>query len=446
MAMARRSFLTSAAALLGASGITGPILGDEPPKVTEPRATSGDDAVEPAWTERLTVTVGPKDGDLVGTTDKVIQSAVDYVSRLGGGTVQLAPGTYRFRNAVTLRSKVRLVGSGVETICLKEPSITTQLAIDSDWYDQEITLADPRGFKVGDGICLRTKNPHHGGTEVVKRTLVARQGARFKLDRALRQNFWLLGNTTVSTLFPIITGEEISQVAIENLALDGNREQNENLDGNYAGCIFLQDCQRIVIRDVEARHYNGDGISWQICHDVAVENCHSHHHVGLGLHPGSGSQRPVMRNNRLEANQIGLFFCWGVKFGLAEGNTIVGNQCGISVGHRDTDNVIVGNTVRDSLQVGVLFRPERGKAFAPHRNRLERNQIENNGPESSAAVDIQGETEGLVIQANKIEDRRPNTGRIGIRIGPTTRDIRLIDNHISGMTVAVDDQRKPNSP
>ena len=207
------------------------------------------------------------------------------------------------------------------------------------------------------------------------------------------QNFWLEGKTTVSTLFPILTGEEIAGVAIENLVLDGNREKNEHLDGNYAGCVFLQDCQRISMRGIEARNYNGDGLSWQICHDVIVENCHSHHHAGLGLHPGSGSQRPIMRKNRLEANQIGIFFCWGVKFGLADENTVVGNKCGISIGHRDTDNVITGNTIRESGDVGVLFRPERGKAFAPHRNRLVRNTIENNGPDASAAVDVQGETE-----------------------------------------------------
>ena len=40
------------------------------------------------------------------------------------------------------------------------------------------------------------------------------------------------------------------------------------------------------------------------------------------MHPGSGSQRPRILNNRLEDNDLGLFWCWGVKFGLAEGNWI----------------------------------------------------------------------------------------------------------------------------
>ena len=202
---------------------------------------------------------------------------------------------------------------------------------------------------------------------MLKRTLVARSGNRFKLDRALRKNFWVKESPTVSKLFPILSGEEIEDIVIENITLDGNKANNENLNGNYAGCIFLQDCNRIQMRQVTARDYNGDGISWQICHDVIVEDSHSHGHAGYGLHPGSGSQRPLMRRNRLENNELGLFFCWGVKYGLAENNTIIDNhRYGVSVGHRDTDNVVRDNEILRSGEVGVIFRRERGRAFAPH--------------------------------------------------------------------------------
>src|ERR1700730_14372199 len=135
-----------------------------------------------------------------------------------------------------------------------------------------------------------------------------------------------MGTPTVSALSPILSGELVRDVAIQNLTLDGNRKNNDNLDGNYAGCIFLQDCNRIAIRGVTARNYNGDGISWQICHDVLVEGCHSHDHAGLGLHPGSGSQRSVIRRNRMVGNDQGLFLCWGVKWALAEKNYIEGSK------------------------------------------------------------------------------------------------------------------------
>lgn len=442
ISFSRRQWLLGSLAGVCTGVLAGRSPAQERPAVTRPRATSGDTASEPNWSEKLTLTVGPREADLVGSTDKVLQAAVDYVARLGGGTVKILPGTFRLRNSVFLASKVRLLGSGPESILIKEPSTVAKLAEDSDWFDQEITLVDGGAFRIGDGLCLRTKNPDGGSREVLKRTLVAKDGNRFKLDRPLRENFWLQGGSTCASLFPILSGENVADLAIENLALDGNKEQNENLDGNHAGCIFLQDCSRIAIRGVEARNYNGDGMSWQVCHDVTVEQCHSHDHTGLGLHPGSGSQRPTMKNNRLERNDIGLFFCWGVKYGLAQGNTILDNRSyGVSIGHRDTENLIVENEVARSGKVGVLFRPERGKDFAPHRNRVERNRILDSGSETGAAVDVQGETQQVAIVNNEIRESRGPAQRIGIRLGKGTQEIKLAENRFAGLMKEVEDLR-----
>jgi hypothetical protein len=427
----RRGFLGAAVAILSSRA-----WADEPPAAGSPprsaaRALSGD-PIEPDWAERLTVTVGPKGADLTGADNKVIQAAVDYVARLGGGTVRVLPGTFRLRNSVYLPSRVRLVGSGGDSVLLKEPSVTTRLRANADWYDQEVTLEDARGFKVGDGVCLRAKNPHNGGATVLKRTLVARSGDRFKLDRPLRENLWLAGTPTAASLFPLIAGDGVSDLVIEDLALDGNRSHNENLDGNYSGCIFLQDCNRVAIRRVTARNQNGDGISWQICHDVVVEDCHSHDHAGLGLHPGSGSQRPLIRGNRVERCEIGLFFCWGVRFGLAERNTIEACRgSGVSIGHRDTDNVVRDNTIRASGQVGVLFRDE-GQAFGGHRNRIEANRILDSGPDDGVAVDVRGETEDVAILQNEVRETRGPSRRVGIRIGPKARRINVAGNRVEG--------------
>ncbi len=442
----RRQFLgTVPAAAVAATGAAHAVDAphSERPDVRNPRATSGDTRYEPHWDERFTIVVGNSGADLNGTSERVLQAAVDAVARAGGGTVKILPGTFRFRNAVYLASNVRLLGSGPDTVLIKEASASSPLAADSDWYDQEITLADASGFQVGDGVCLRAKNPHHGGDTVIKRTLVARSGNRFKLDKGLRENLWSMGKPTAATLFPILSGEFVTNVAIENLALDGNRENNANLDGNYAGCIFLQDCANISIRKATARNNNGDGISWQICHDVTVEDCHSHGHAGLGLHPGSGSQRPVIRNNKIVGNHIGLFFCWGVKFGLAEGNTIEDTKtAGISVGHRDTDNRICNNIVRRSGVAGILFRPERGPGFAGDRNEVTGNTIENTGGDTAAAVDIQGTTADLVFRDNALRETRGPAKRVGFRFGKDTKNITLEDNRIEGFATKIEDRRR----
>jgi parallel beta-helix repeat protein len=397
-----------------------------------PRATMGDSVIQPQWEQRLTITVGPAQADIVGTSEKAIQAAVDYVARFGGGTVKVLPGTYRTRNSIFLASNVRLLGSGADSVLIKEPSVLTTLAADSDWFDQEITLTDATGFQIGDGITLRSKRTDNTEGATIKRTLVARTGNRFKLDQGLRKNFWRIGNTTVETLFPIISGEGLTDIAVENITLDGNRDKNGNLDGNYSGCIFLLECNRVAIRNVHARRNNGDGISWQVCHDVVVENCTSEGHAGYGVHPGSGSQRTIVRNNQLAGNRIGLFFCWGVREGLAEKNRIEGNDIGISIGHHDTDNLVRNNDVSSSKNVGVLFRPERSKDFTGNRNRIENNRLLNNGPENGFAVDIQGGTEWITLAGNEITETRGGTTRSAIRVGPDTKNITLRDNQING--------------
>ena len=391
----------------------------------------------------LSVTVGRGDGQINGSDDRAIQAGIDYLTALGGGTLKLLPGTYHLNNAIYLRSNIRIEGSGDETVLVKNPSVSTPLALDSDWYDSDVTLTESDGFEVGYGVCLRAKTPHHGGSNVIKRTIIAKEGNRLWLDKSLEKNFWADHEAQISTLFPILSGEHICDVEIRNLVLDGNKSNNGHLDGNYAGCIFMQDCERIQIDNVEARNYNGDGISWQICHDVTVRNCRSLSNSDLGLHPGSGSQRPIMQDNYLAGNRLGLFFCWGVKHGIAENNRILNNrQYGISIGHRDTDNVIRNNQIEGSGEVGITFRNEPNEGRSPHRNIVENNRITNSGSDKNGiGIDIQGETQSITIRGNQISEIRESGEHIGVQIGNKTAKILLEKNEFSGLAVGVRDLR-----
>ncbi|MBI1923786.1 right-handed parallel beta-helix repeat-containing protein [Candidatus Poribacteria bacterium] len=391
----------------------------------------------------LSITVGTHGGQINGCDDRAIQAGVDYLAAFGGGTLRILPGEYHLNNAIYLRSKIQIEGSGSETVLIKNPSVRTNLAIDSDWYDDNVALAKGDGFEVGYGVCLKARNLHNGAWDIIKRTLIGRDGDRFWLDRPLEKNFWIDHEAQIATLFPILTGEHIRDVEIRHLTLDGNRSNNEYLDGNYAGCIFLQNCEQILIEEVEARNYNGDGISWQVCHDVTVTNCRSLNNAGLGLHPGSGSQRPLIRGNHLEGNNLGLFFCWGVKHGIAENNRIRNNRTyGISVGHRDTDNTIRSNEIEGSGKVGILFRNEPNEGRCPHRNLVENNRIVNSGCEGQGfGIDIQGETHSIVIKANQMIETREPAEYVGVRIGPHTSEVVLERNTFSGLSVEVEDCR-----
>ena len=155
----------------------------------------------------------------------------------------------------------------------------------------------------------------------------------------------------------------------------------------------------------------------------------------------------IIRNNRLVRNNLGLFWCWGVKFGLAEKNKIDANRSyGISIGHNDTDNVIRNNTITGSGKVGILFRDDsRGRDFWANRNRIENNRVENSGDKDGIAIDIQGRTKDITITGNQLLETRKPMNRVGIRISSNAKRIRLEKNAINGFAHALKDQRTTSS-
>ena len=116
---------------------------------------------------------------------------------------------------------------------------------------------------------------------------------------------------------------------------------------------------------------------------------------------------------------------------------------GISIGHKDTDNLLRENLVRANQSDGVFFRNE-SLGMAGHRNRLENNVIENNGTkEPASGIRIRGETKDLVFKGNVIRDTRPLEARkqtVGIRIDESAGEVMLDGNQIDAKT-AVEDKR-----
>ena len=107
-------------------------------------------------------------------------------------------------------------------------------------------------------------------------------------------------------------------------------------------------------------------------------------------------------------------------------------------------NLVRDNDVTGSKQVGVLFRPERGKEFTGNCNRIENNRLVNNGADDGFAVDVQGGTESVVFAGNEITETRSPAKRTAIRLGAETGGITLRDNRIKGF--AKDVEGKPVTP
>src|SRR5437867_8185832 len=113
----------------------------------------------------------------------------------------------------------------------------------------------------------------------------------------------------------------------------------------------------------------------------------------------------------------------------------------MTFGHSDSDNLIRDNDIRRSGEAGIHVRGG-SKAFAPHRNRIERNRIIDSGGEKGIAIDISGEAEAVVVTKNEIRETRGRAARIGILIGAETRDIRSEGNQIDGFATPISDLRK----
>jgi len=401
-------------------------------------------AMHTAMKERARVTVGVKIGDITGLDHRALQAAVEYVAGLGGGMVEIGEGEFLMRDSLHLRPHVTVRGQGAKTILRKAKSVSSPLKVDGDYGEEQFTVEKPDGFAVGDGVAIWDKNA--GGFHTTVARITGRNGNSFAISRPLNADCMVDKGAQAATVFPVISGYDLEGARVEDLTIDGNKEENISLNGCRGGGIFLYRCPGAVLERCTVRNFHGDGISFQQCNDVQVLACVSEGNAGLGLHPGSGSQRPVIRQCIARHNgEDGLFLCWRVKQGLFEDNILEANgRHGISIGHKDTDNLLRNNQVRSNHEEGIYFRNE-SEGMAGHRNRLESNLIENNGVKHDAAgIRVRGETSGLIFKDNIIRDTRPAGERkqtIGIRLDEKVGLVTLEGNKIDAARELADERK-----
>jgi parallel beta-helix repeat protein len=343
------------------------------------------------------------------------------------------------RNALVLRDHVNVVGVPGQTVLAACDGFKSRLAADGDCNERQITVADPAGFRVGDGVSIEDDNA--GGFAVTTATLTAQVDANtFRLSMPLYLDYLMSKNAAVKLTFPVVGGWKVKDVVVEGLTIDGNRQKAENLNGCRGGGIYLFECEAVTIRNCAVREYNGDGISFQVSDRVTVEDCLSENNAGLGLHPGSGSQSPVLRRNRSLGNgSDGLFVCWRVRHGLFEDNEIRGNKrIGISIGHKDSDNLFRRNTVVGNAEAGVFFRNET-EPMGAHRNVFEDNRILDNGATAKGSIVIRGYHHDLVFRRNTIGFSNPVSKPIpGIYSSKVARNLRAEDNQFLNVKTEIE--------
>jgi len=374
----------------------------------------------------LTVTVGHADADVIGDDNVAIQQAIDRAAAAGGGTVFVKAGIYTLSNSVRLASHVTLKGAGVEkTILKKGPGAKSRLILDADYGEFQATVEDARGFAPGMGVTVVDKN-HRSGWYPSVRTIVRIEGQTLFFDRYLHLDYLLENSGEVFNAFPLIAGYEVEDVTVSDLTADGNRAQADPLDGCQAGAIYFYHSRQFRVRNCVARNFAGDGISTQFVEEPVIDNCEAYGNLYLGIHLGTGALRGAVRHNRTHDNgQDGLYLCWRVQHAVFERNQSWSNgENGISIGHKDTDNLFMGNLVSGNGKAGIYFRDE-AEINAGHRNTFRENTVEDNGrPDTPGyGVRIDGATRHIILESNIIrETRAPEraTQHVGIYLGPQT--------------------------
>ena len=384
------------------------------------------------------VTVGAANADVIGTDNVAIQEAIDRVAAAGGGTVLIKAGAYTMVNSVRMASGITLRGEGPEkTILKKAPPIHTKLKLDADYAEMKATVESVQGFAPGMGVTLVDKDNLRGWTPSI-RTIVRIEGQTLYFDRFLQMDLSVENNGEVFNTFPLIAGSDVHDVGVEDLTVDGTREGSGLLDGCQTGAIYFFHSQRMTIRNCVARNYPGDGISTQYVEDPVVENCEVYGNAFLGIHLGTGAERGRVRFNRVHDNgQDGLYLCWRVQHAVYEGNHSWNNgDNGISLGHKDTDNLFIKNTVSGNANAGIFFRDD-NEANAAHRNTFEENVIEDNGRPGAPGygVRIEGVTHNLKFVSNTIRSNvkgAESVQPIGIYVGPKADFVTCQQNTFTG--------------
>jgi hypothetical protein len=401
-----------------------------------------------------TVTVGLAGADIIGSDNLAIQAAIDLLYFRGGGTVKILPGEYTLYNSIYLKSNVNVTGELGKTFIKRCPAVSSPLLVDADIGEKQIVPADASLFKVGMGIALRSKTLMNAMTNTPLTINRIEDGIIYvadfinhdfivEKDSQGKGNF----NVVVANIFPMLMGNHVENVVIDGLTIDSYTEEHPGWDNVRIGGIYFRTSKNALVRNVHVSNTQGDGIfidraSMHITVEDSEFDLNSHH----GVHPGSHSSYVTVRNCHIHHNgSDGLYICWGIKNSRFMGNTIhhngignIGRRHGISIGHKDTHNVIEGNHIFENAVSGIRFR-EKTEANGAHHNIIRSNIIENNGlpgyVERGYGIYIFGITRDVLIENNTIRETRKGDSRLqknAVYISPGVSQVQLVGNVMSG--------------
>ena len=360
-----------------------------------------------------------------------IQAAIDSLPPTGG-MVELPEMDLILDRGLELRSGVTLAGQGAGTVLRMQPGRTYPLAGYHNYGMRDVPLQFTDGLEPGMTVAIRD-DAHQGFFETLARITWVRDNW-VGLDTGIASDYLAERNPLLITSFPLIFGRGVEHVAVRDLTLDGNREQQP---GGIGGCrgaaLYFIGSRDFQVTGVMERGFAGEGLGFQMCAEGHIEGCRLADNAGNGYHPGAGSTGVLFKDCVAEGNgRAGLFFCVRANHITVEGCTFDRNvDCGVSVGTRDCMNIVRNCILRDNDGPGILFR-QSPRPVEVYSCLVEHCHIAGNARlHGRGQIDVQGDAHDLILCENAIIG---GAGRetAGIYLAPATERIWLENNAISG--------------
>ncbi len=380
----------------------------------------------------VVITVGGEQADIQGFTNRDIQLAVNALPA-EGGTVKLNEGVFQLKDAVHLRSNMKLTGSGPGTILKRAEGFNSKLIDDADIGELKLMVEDASGFEPGMSVQIWDE-PQSGCWNVSSGSITDIIENVLYINSYLVRDYRADKGGWVSNAGSGVLIKEAENVIVSNFVIDGNKEHHEPVDGCNGGGVAIFKSKNVVIDNIHVKDFKGEGITWQITENVTVQNCEIEGSANMGLHPGTGSPKSRILNNNSHHNSVdGMYICWRAHHSIVKGNQFHHNgRYGICTGHKDSDVIFDDNHIFENGSDGVNLRYENSRN-SPHRNTFINNVIENNGQkEASYGFAVYSTPEDLIIKNNTIRDTGKGTQKAGIFLQKGTPKVEIEGNKMSG--------------
>lgn len=272
-----------------------------------------------------------------------------------GGVLVMPKGTFVLKRSLMLHSDMTLLGAGADTVLtiLPEPPCSA-LAADAEKGATSVKVADPKGFKVGMQVTVRSaeKNAWDETFAIV----TARDGDVLTLDKPMRHTYAAAKTAQTGNLFPAIMAEGCKNITIDSVRIVGPDKQ-PMFNRFVLDAIHLVRCENVLITRCIVERWHSDGFSVQGGRNARVMDNVARKCAGHGFHPGTGLQDSFWSGNVGEDNgAFGLYYCWDNKRVIVSHNTFARNGA-YGVGRlgdgRDTDCLVYDNVLEHNGAAGA---------------------------------------------------------------------------------------------